>query len=78
MLIVEVGITVVLLVGAGLLLRSYQRLRTTDLGIPADNVLTMHLSLPDIRYKDDTKRVAFFEQLIEGIKSVISMNQGVI
>jgi predicted permease len=70
MLIVEVGITVVLLVGAGLLLTSYQRLRTTDLGISVDNVLTMHLSLPDIRYKDDTKQVAFFEQLIQGVRAL--------
>ncbi|MFY9937105.1 MAG: ABC transporter permease [Silvibacterium sp.] len=69
MLVVEVGITVVLLVGAGLLLKSYQRLRTTDLGIPVDHVLTMHVSLPDARYKDDTKRVAFFEQLIEGVRA---------
>ncbi len=70
MLIVEVGVTVVLLVGAGLLLKSYQRLRTTDLGIPVDNVLTMHLNLPDARYKDETKRVAFFEQLIEGVRAL--------
>lgn len=70
MLVVEVGVTVVLLVGAGLLLKSYQRLKTTDLGIPVDNVLTMHLSLPDARYKDDTKRVAFFEQLIEEVRAL--------
>ena len=70
MLIVEVGVTVVLLVGAGLLLKSYQRLRTTDLGIPVDNVLTMHVSLPGARYKDDTKRVAFFEQLIERVRAL--------
>jgi putative ABC transport system permease protein len=70
MLVVEVGVTVILLVGAGLLLKSYQRLRTTDLGIPVDNVLTMRLSLPDARYKDDTKRVAFFEQLIEGVRAL--------
>ena len=70
MLVLEVGITVVLLVGAGLLLKSYQRLRSTDLGIPADNVLTMHLSLPDARYKEDTKRVAFFERLIEGVRAL--------
>lgn len=70
MLVVEVGVTVVLLVGAGLLLKSYQRLRTTDLGIPADNVLTMHVSLSGERYKDDTKRVAFFEQLIEKVRAL--------
>src|SRR5262249_46266070 len=45
-------------------------LRTTDLGIPVDNVLTMHVSLPDVRYKDDTKRVAFFEQLVQGVRAM--------
>lgn len=70
MLVLEVGITVVLLVGAGLLLKSYQRLRSTDLGVPADNVLTMHFGLPDVRYKDSTQRVAFFEQLIERVRAL--------
>jgi predicted permease len=70
MLVVEVGLTVVLLVGAGLLLKSYQRLKTTDLGIPVDNVLTMHLSLPDARYHDPVRILAFFEQLIEGVRAL--------
>ena len=70
MLVLEVGITVVLLVGAGLLLKSYQRLRSTDLGIPVDNVLTMHLGLPDVRYKQPQQRVAFFEELIQGVRAL--------
>jgi len=70
MLVAEVGITVVLLVGAGLLLKSYQRLRSTDLGIPTDNVLTMHLGLPDVRYKQPQQRVAFFEELIQGVRAL--------
>jgi len=70
MLVLEVGITVVLLVGAGLLLKSYQRLRSTNLGIPVDNVLTMHFELPDARYKEPAQRVNFFEQLIEGVRAL--------
>ena len=70
MLVVEVGITVVLLVGAGLLLKSYQRLRSTDLGIPVDNVLTMHLALPDARYNQPQQRVAFFEELLQGVRAL--------
>ena len=46
LLVLEVSLTVVLLAGAGLLLKSYQRMRGADLGIPIDNTLTMHLSLP--------------------------------
>ena len=45
LLVLEVGLTVVLLVGGGLLLKSYQRLRSTDIGVPVENVLTMHVSL---------------------------------
>jgi predicted permease len=67
MLVLEVGITVVLLVGAGLLLKSYQRLRSADLGVSVDNVLTMHLELPEARYKEP-QAVAFFERLIESVR----------
>jgi len=70
LLMMEVGLTVVLLVGAGLLMKSYQRLRANDLGVPTDNVLTMALSLPDVRYKQPAQQAAFFEQLIERVRRV--------
>jgi predicted permease len=70
LLVLEVGLTVVLLVGAGLLLKSYQRLRSTDLGVNADNVLTMGVQLPDARYKTPVERVALFERLIEGVRAI--------
>jgi predicted permease len=59
-----------LLVGAGLLLKSYQRLRSTDLGVPVDNVLTMHFSLPDARYQEPVQQIAFFERLIAGARAL--------
>ncbi|ABF43395.1 ABC efflux pump, inner membrane subunit [Candidatus Koribacter versatilis Ellin345] len=70
LLVGEVGLTVVLLVGAGLLLKSYLRLRSTDLGIPVDNVLTLRVILPDARYSGDAKPAAFFEQLLQRVKTV--------
>jgi predicted permease len=70
LLVLEVGLTVILLVGAGLLLKSYERLRSTDLGVNADNVLTMGVRLPDVRYKTPAERVALFEQLIEGVRGL--------
>jgi putative ABC transport system permease protein len=70
LLVLEVSLTVVLLVGAGLLLRSYQRLRTSDIGVPADNVLTMTVSLPTARYKEPAQQVAFFEQLITRVRAI--------
>jgi len=70
LLVVEVGLTVVLLVGAGLLVKSYQRLRNVDIGVPVDNVLTMRISLPEARYKKPEQWVAFFEDLIARVRAV--------
>jgi putative ABC transport system permease protein len=70
LLVVEVSLTVVLLVGAGLLLKSYQHLRSVEMGVPVDNVLTMHFSLPDARYKEPVQQVAFFERLIVRVRAV--------
>jgi predicted permease len=70
LLVLEFGLTVVLLVGAGLLLKSFRNLRTTDLGVPTDNVLTLSVSLPKVRYPQAAQQVAFFEQLIEGVRAL--------
>jgi len=70
LLVLEVSLTVVLLVGAGLLVKSYQRLRSTDLGVPLDNLLTMHVSLPEARYTKAEQQVAFFEQLIARVRAL--------
>ncbi|HEY2470034.1 MAG TPA: ABC transporter permease [Terracidiphilus sp.] len=70
LLVIEVSLTVVLLVGAGLLLKSYQRLRSTDLGVPVENVLTMHFSLPDVRYKNEIQQAQFFESLLARVRAL--------
>jgi putative ABC transport system permease protein len=70
LLVLEVSLTVMLLAGAGLLLKSYQRLRATDLGIPIDNALRLHVSLPESHYKEEAQQVAFFEQLIAGVRAL--------
>lgn len=74
LLAAEVALTVVLLIGAGLLLRSYQRLRAVDIGIPTRNVLTMNINLPEARYgdqwKEDARKVVFYEQLLERVRAL--------
>ncbi len=70
LLTAEVSLTVVLLLGAGLLLKSYQQLRTRDLGSAVDNVLTMQFSLPDVHYEEPTRKVAFFEQLLARVRAL--------
>jgi len=66
----EVGITVVLLIGAGLLLKSYRHLRSSDIGCDPRNMLTMHFSLPNARYDTSQKVAAFYEQLLPRLRAL--------
>lgn len=68
MLAAEVGMTVVLLIGAGLLLKSYARLRSSDLGCLTRNVLTMEFSLPAVRY-DFPAAAHFYRELLSRVRS---------
>jgi predicted permease len=70
LLSVEVALTVVLLVGAGLFLRSFQKLRSVDIGVPTANVLHLSISLPDAAYKEGSKKLAFIEQLLERVRTL--------
>ena len=71
LLAAEVGLTVVLLVGASLLIKSYERLRTTDIGCLTNNVLTMRINLPYARYKTPgSAPVAFFSTLLERVRAL--------
>jgi putative ABC transport system permease protein len=62
----EIALALVLLVGAGLLLRSFVTLIDIDPGYDPSNVLTTTLNLPPTRYDDDNKR-AFLTQLLERV-----------
>jgi predicted permease len=70
LLTLEIAATVVLLIAAGLLLKSFWRLRTTDLGSVTDNVLTMSYSLPAKNYDNSEKVNAFNETLLERVRTM--------
>jgi predicted permease len=70
LLAIEVGLTVVLLIGAGLLLKSYERLRSADMGCITQDVLTMHLGLPDARYATPAQRANFFDTLLGRVRAL--------
>jgi predicted permease len=70
LLTLEVGLTVILLVSAGLLLKSYERLRSADMGCTTQNVITMHLGLPDARYATPAQRANFYDTLLERVRAV--------
>jgi len=66
----EIALACVLLCGATLLLTSFWRVLHVDAGFQPENVLTMRISLPPVRYKDDAKRVAFFDDLTARLRSL--------
>jgi putative ABC transport system permease protein len=70
LLTLEVGLTVILLVGAGLLLKSYERLRSADMGCLTQGVITMHLGIPDARYATPAQRANFFRTLLERVRAL--------
>ena len=70
LLTVEVGLTVILLIGAGLLLKSYERLRSADMGCTTQDVITMHLGLPDARYATPAQRANFYDALLERVRAL--------
>ena len=61
----EVALAVILLVSAGLLLQAYRKVLDVDPGYQAHNVLTYRLSLPNVPYDTDEKRIRFYETWIE-------------
>ena len=70
LLAAEVGLTVVLLVSAGLLLKSYARLRSSDLGCTTKNVLTMRIGLMGGSYHERAQVVAFYRTLLERVRAL--------
>jgi putative ABC transport system permease protein len=70
LVIVEVAVAVVLLVGAGLTLKSFDHLQKVDPGFSRDGVLTLRTILPESRYSDAHRRVAFVDSLLERVRSL--------
>jgi putative ABC transport system permease protein len=65
LVVLETTLAVVLLMGAGLLLRSLSSLRSTDLGLDARNVSTLKVDLQPSRYEDPSARVRFVHRLLQ-------------
>jgi putative ABC transport system permease protein len=70
LVITEVALALVLLAGAGLLVKSFVRLQQVDTGFNPQNVLTMVLRLPGAKYEEDAQLTAFFHQTMERIRTI--------
>ena len=64
LIVAETMLAVVLLVGAGLLARSFDRLRSVDMGFATDSIQTFTINLPDTRYAQPAQRAAFVNTLL--------------
>jgi len=70
MVISEIALAVVLLIGAGLMMKSLFRLLQTNFGFKTDNLLTMTIVLPATKYTEDSQCIAFNDQLKERVQSL--------
>ncbi len=70
LVVTEMALALVLLIAAGLLLKSFNRLQNVDPGFSTDHVLTVQLSLPPARYPDPAARRAFWMRLLESARAV--------
>lgn len=66
---VQFALSLVLLIGAGLLLKSFQRLESVDLGFNADNTLTMVATLPRAKYDNQEKAFRFYDGALERLRN---------
>ena len=70
LVVLEVATALVLLVGAGLMIKSFWQLQKVDPGFNPDNALTVQVSLPKTKYPEESQQVAFFQQLIERVATL--------
>ncbi|MFL6227273.1 MAG: ABC transporter permease [Pyrinomonadaceae bacterium] len=66
----ELALALMLLVGAGLLIKGFWRLRSVEPGVDPSNLLTMRLELPEARYKEIPKQTEFRRQLVERLNAL--------
>ena len=66
----EVSLALVLLIGAGLMIKSFSNLSAVTPGFESNGVLSITVNLPDNRYSNNDQRVAFFQQALERIRTI--------
>jgi len=70
LVVAEVALALVLLIGAGLLLKSFQKLQEVSPGFKPDHLLTMQISLPATKYRDRQQIDGFFQRALEKVRAL--------
>jgi putative ABC transport system permease protein len=70
LVVMEVAAALVLLVGAGLMTKSFMRLQEVEIGFNPDKTLAVSLALPRAKYPEENQQVAFFQQLMENVRGL--------
>jgi putative ABC transport system permease protein len=70
LIVSEVALSLVLLIGAGLLIKSFQRLSQTSPGFDAQGVLTASVTLPSVKYPEDRQQIEFYRQVVERVSQI--------
>ena len=70
LVVFEVALTLVLLIGAGLMLKSFWRMQQVDPGFNAQNVLTMELALPPLKYSKDEQMAGFYREVLQRLAAL--------
>jgi len=69
LVVAEIALALVLLIGAGLLIRSFSLLRSVDPGFKPEGLMTMRIELPEARYKEIAKQIQFRTRLLENLNA---------
>jgi putative ABC transport system permease protein len=72
---VQVALAIVLLIGAGLMVRSFDRLTKVDPGFRTEGVVTVAVALPRSRYTDSEAQRLFFNQLVERVRGLAGVEE---
>ena len=70
LVVAEVALSLMLLIGAGLLIRSLWALHSVDPGFDADHVVTMDLSIPQTKFSDPAQQISFFNRVLDGVRNL--------
>jgi putative ABC transport system permease protein len=70
LVVTEVALSLVLLIGAGLVIKSFWRLQQVDPGFDSQNLLSVEVTLPAAKYPESHQRTAFFQQAVERISAL--------